>query len=136
MKDEVGSADRKDQISPEELAWAVDNMPMLRRWLAGQKFLRDALLFVFVLGLAAHVAGYVVISARVGEPWGLVADLLATLGTTLWTGVVLVLFVEIMPAARRRWLSERLDAYETVFREQDGVNGAAGRAHDRPTTRP
>jgi hypothetical protein len=55
MSDQGG---QKDHISSEELAWAAANLPMLRRWVSGQKFLREALLLVFVLGLTVHVAGY------------------------------------------------------------------------------
>jgi hypothetical protein len=91
-----------------------------------QKFLRDALVLVFVLGLAVHVAGYLLISAGTGEPVSLLADLLSTLGTTLWTGVVLVVFLEVLPEARRRGFSHRLEAYEAALRDQGRLTPDAG----------
>jgi hypothetical protein len=53
----------------------------------------------FVVGLAAHVGGYVLRPSATTEPLGLVADLLYALGWALWTGVVLVVFVQVVPEA-------------------------------------
>ena len=52
------------------------------------------------------------------EPLLLVADLLYALGWSLWTGVVVVFFVQIWPEAKRRQLKRWLDAYEAARREQ------------------
>ena len=123
MSDEGG---QKEQISAEELAWAAANLPMLHGWVSGQKFLRDALVLVFVLGLTVHIAGYLLIITANGDPVSLLADLLSTLGTTLWTGVVLVVFLEILPDARRRWMSHRLEAYEAALRDQGRLTAEAG----------
>ena len=122
MSDEGG---QKDHISREELAWAAANMPMLRRWASGQMFIRDALVLVFVLGLTVHIAGYLLIGAANSEPISLLADLLSTLGTTLWTGVVLVVFLEVLPDTRRRWLRERLAAYDAALRDHGRLTAAA-----------
>jgi hypothetical protein len=57
------------------------------------------------------------------EPLLLVADLLYALGWSLWTGVVVVLFVQIWPEAKRRQLKRSLDAYEAVLREKARAGG-------------
>lgn len=128
-----GPDDPTDAFSEEELAWAATHLPVLRRWVAGQRFIREALVLVFVLGLAAYVGGYLLRDAATGEPVGLLADLLSTLGTTLWTGVVLVSFVQILPDARRRSAARRLEAYEAALRDlgrlEDGARPGGG-GHD------
>jgi hypothetical protein len=45
-----------------------------------------------------------------------VADLLYALGWALWTGAVVVVFVQIFPEARRRQIMRGLDAYEAAMR--------------------
>jgi hypothetical protein len=47
-----------------------------------------------------------------------VADLLYQLGLALWTGVVLVVFVEIWPEAKRRQYQQALDADEAAAGRQ------------------
>jgi hypothetical protein len=51
------------------------------------------------------------------EPLLLVADLLYALGWSLWTGVVVVLFVQIIPEVKRRQFKQMLDAYEAAQRD-------------------
>jgi hypothetical protein len=43
------------------------------------------------------------------EPLLLMADLLYALGWSLWTGVVVVFFVQIWPEAKRRQLKRSLE---------------------------
>ena len=105
-------------ITDEELHWASTNLPMLHRWVSGMPFLREALVLVFTLGLAAQVGGYALGNAASDGPLGLLAELLATLGATLWTGIVLVALVEVLSEARRRWLDRRLEAYEAALGDQ------------------
>ncbi|HEV2458585.1 MAG TPA: hypothetical protein VGS80_09485 [Ktedonobacterales bacterium] len=76
------------------------------------------LLLGFVLGLAAYVGGYALKASATTEPFKLVADLLYALGWALWTGVVVALFVEIIPQAKQRQIKRALDAYEAVLREK------------------
>jgi hypothetical protein len=71
-----------------------------------------------VVGLAAHVGGYLLKSSVTTEPLGLVADLLYALGYALWTGVVVVVFVQIIPEAKRRQFKQALDGYEAAQREK------------------
>jgi hypothetical protein len=71
-----------------------------------------------VVGLAAHVGGYLLRSSATTEPLGLLADLLYALGWALWTGVVVVVFVQIFPEAKRRQIMRGLDAYEAALRDK------------------
>jgi hypothetical protein len=82
----------------------------------------------FVVGLAAHVGGFLLLSSVTTEPLKVVADLLYALGWSLWTGVVVVFFVQIWPEAKRRQLKRWLDAYEAARREKAraGSGPAAG----------
>jgi hypothetical protein len=78
-----------------------------------------------VVGLAAHVGGYLLRSSVTTEPFLLVADLLYALGWALWTGVVVVLFVQIFPEAKRRQIKRALDAYEVALRDKAAGNDGA-----------
>lgn len=120
MTDEHEPQIGQDRMSPEEVAWIKANLPRIHRWMAGRRFLQEALVMAFVLGLVSHVVGYLLQTATSGEPLGLVADLLATLGTTVWTGVVLFCFVELLPAAKRRSAARWLAVYEATVSEQGG----------------
>jgi hypothetical protein len=71
-----------------------------------------------VVGLAAHVGGYLLGSSVTTEPLGLVANLLYALGWALWTGVVVVVFVQIIPEVKRRQFKQMLDAYEAARHEK------------------
>lgn len=62
--------------------------------------------------MLAHVAGYALRKSVTTEPLGLLGDLLYALGYALWTGVVLVVFLQILPEAKRRQYRRALDAYE------------------------
>ena len=89
----------------------------MRQWVSGPRFLQEALVIAFVFGLVAHVTGYLLQTAATGEPLGLVADLLATLGTTIWTGVVLFTFIQVLPEAKRRSAARSLAEYEAAIRD-------------------
>jgi hypothetical protein len=86
-----------------------------------------------VVGLAAHVGGFLLRSSATTEPLELVADLLYSLGFALWTGVVVVLFVQIWPEAKRRQIERWLDAYDAALRERAraGSDQASGTAERR-----
>ena len=57
-----------------------------------------------------------------------VADLLYALGFALWTGVVVVVFIQVIPEVRRRQFKQMPDAYEAAQREQvrAGTDQASG----------
>ena len=120
MSDVQGPQGSERHMSPEELAWAKAHLPMMQRWVSRQRFLQEAMVMAFAFGLVVHVAGYLLQTVATGEPLRLLADLLATLGTTVWTGVVLFAFLEILPAAKRRSGARWLAAFEAEIQAQDG----------------
>ena len=89
-----------------------------------------------MVGLAAHVGGFLLRSSVTTEPFELVADLLYSLGFALWTGVVVVVFVQIWPEAKRRQLERWLDAYDAALREKARAGGGQASGDDgAPTAR-
>ena len=107
-----------EQERRETLAWVGEHLPQVRRSVYGQRLLYWSLGIGLVVGLAAHVGGYLLKSEVTTELLGLVADLLYALGYALWTGVVVVVFVQIIPEAKRRQFKQALDAYEAAQREK------------------
>ena len=110
---DLGEQERRDV-----LAWVGENLPHVRQSVYGQRLLYWSLGIAFVVGLAAHVGGYLLRSEVTTELLGLVADLLYALGFALWTGVVVVVFVQVIPEAKRRQFKQMLDAYEAARREK------------------
>jgi hypothetical protein len=102
----------------ETLAWVGEHLPEVRRSVSGQRFLYWSLGICLVAGLAANVGGYLLKSSVTTEPLGLVADLLYELGYALWTGVVVVVFVQVYPEVKRRQFKQALAAYEAAQREK------------------
>ena len=106
------------------LAWVGENLPQVRRSASGQRILYWSLGIAFVTGLAAHAGGFLLKSSAPAEPLALLADLLYALGWALWTGVVVVLFVQVFPEAKKRQYLQALDAYEAaVGRQARAGNG-------------
>jgi hypothetical protein len=100
------------------LAWVGQNLTQVRRSVYEQRLLHWSLGIGLVVGLAAHVGGYLFKSSVTTEPFGLVADLFYALGYALWTGVVVVMFVQVFPEAKRRQFKQVLDAYEATLGEK------------------
>ena len=121
------------------LAWVGENLTLVRRSAFGQRILYWSLGIGFMVGLAAYVGGYLIKSSTTtGSLYGLVGDLLYTLGWALWTGVVVVVFLQIIPEAKRRGYKAWLDAYEATLREEAGARSdeaspIASRRSDQPT---
>jgi hypothetical protein len=90
-------------------------MTQLRESVSGQRLVLQSLLIGFVFGLAAYIGGYALKASATTEPLKLVADLLYALGWALWTGVVVALFVEVIPRAKQRQIKRALDAYEAAL---------------------
>ncbi len=109
-----------------ELAAIGLYLPELRRYVSGQRILYRSLGIGFVLGLAAHVVGYLLRASATMVALGLLADLLYALGWALWTGVVVVLFVQIFPEAKRRQIERGLDEYEAA--QHDNVRAGSEQA--------
>jgi hypothetical protein len=118
MAGESGTNSVPHHYTEAELAWIGVNLPELRRSVSGQHFLHWSLGIAFVLGLAAHVGGYILKSSATTGALGLLADLLYALGWALWTGVVVVVLIQIVPEVKRRQVMEALDAYEAEKRNQ------------------
>jgi hypothetical protein len=100
------------------LDWIGEHLPRVRQSVFGQRLLYWSLGIGFVVGLAAHVGGYLLKESVTTEPFGLVADLFYALGFALWTGVVVVVFVQIIPEIKRRHFKQALDAYEAARRDK------------------
>jgi len=128
MTRERGAAGAPHPYSDEELAWMREHLSQLRRSISGQRLVLQSLGIGFVLGLSAYLGGYALKAAATTEPFQLVADLLYALGWALWTGVVVALFVEVIPRTKQRQIRQALDAYEAVLREK-------AQARSAPTSR-
>jgi hypothetical protein len=81
-----------------------------------------------VVGLAAHIGGFLLKTSATTEPLLLVADLLYAPGWSMWTGVVVVAFVQIWPEAKKRQYKQALDAYEAAAGRQ--ARAGSGQAPD------
>jgi hypothetical protein len=103
---------------PHVLAWATEHLPELRRSVSEQRTLRWSLGVGFLVGLVAHVSGFLLKTSTTTEPLELLADLLYTLGWALWTGVVVTVFFQIAPQAKARQIKQAGDALEVALRER------------------
>jgi hypothetical protein len=112
----------------ELLAYVGEHLTLVRRMASGERPSYWILGIGFVVGLAAHVGGFLLKTSVTTEPLLLVADLLYALGWALWTGVIVVLFVQIWPEAKRRQYKQALDAYEAAASRQ--ARAASGQAPD------
>jgi membrane protein implicated in regulation of membrane protease activity len=98
------------------LAWVRENLTEVRETVSGQRVPYWILGIGFVVGLAAHVGGFLLKTSESAELVSLVADLLYALGLALWTGIVVAIFVQLWPAAKRRHYQQALEAYESARR--------------------
>ena len=105
----------------ELMTWVGQNLTEVRQTALGQRPVYWILWLGLALGLAAYVAGYLIKASTPTEPVGLVGDLLYTFGWALWTGVVVVVFLQIIPETKRRQYKRALDAYEASLREEAGA---------------
>ena len=110
------------------IAWVGENLTQVRRSASGQRPMYWVLGTVFVVGLTAHVCGFLLKTSTTTEPWALVGDLIYTFGWALWTGAVVVVFVQIWPEAKRRQFKQALDAYEAAVGDQ--ARAGSGQAPD------
>jgi hypothetical protein len=125
-----------DVDDPRALAWMEEHLPEFRQQASGQRPLYWILGIGFVVGLAAHVGGFLLKTSATTELLLLVADLLYSLGFALWTGIVVGLFIQIWPEAKRRQLKRWLDAYEAALREKARAgSGQASGDDGAPTAR-
>jgi hypothetical protein len=124
MTEDNGSKSIPPMFTDERvLEWMEEHVTELRRSVSGQRILYESLGIGFVVGLAAHIGGYALLASLPREPFGLLADLLHALGWSLWTGVVVAVFVEIIPEVKRRQIREAIDAYESLQRDKNQASG-------------
>ncbi len=105
------------------MAWMEEHLVELRQSVLGPRIQYSSLVISFVIGLAAHIGGYALLSSFPGGPLGLLADLLHALGWSLWTGVVVVVFVQVIPEAKRLQIKQVLAAYEALRRDKVQAGG-------------
>jgi hypothetical protein len=119
------SNDVSDRLADEwAQAWMDKHLPELKQSVSGQRLLYQSLVIGFVVGLAAHVGGYILLASLPDGLLGLLADLLHALGWSLWTGVVVAVFVQVIPQVKRRQIRQAIDAYEAMRREQAPAGGS------------
>jgi len=119
---------------PGNMSWMAEHVPGLRRSVAGHRYLYWSLGIAFVLGLALQIIGYLVRSSAPTEPLGLIADLGYALGWALWTGVVVVVFVQVVPEAKARQVLNAIEAYEAVVRDKARAAGGTALTDDGRST--
>ena len=105
----------------ELLAWVGENLTEVRETAVGQRPVYWVLWTALAFGLASYVGGYLIRSSTTTGLLGLVGDLLYTFGWALWTGVVVVVFLQIIPEIKRRQYKAALDAYEATLGEEAGA---------------
>jgi putative copper export protein len=105
------------------LAWMEEHLTELRQSASGQRLLYQSLVISFVVGLAAHVGGYALLSSAPSGLLGLLADLLHALGWSLWTGVVVAVFVQVIPEVKARQIKRALEEYEKLRHDRAQAAG-------------
>jgi hypothetical protein len=96
-------------------------VPELRSSLGNGRILRSTLIAAFIAGLISHAVGYFLKPVATYEPLGLVVDLLYGFGFALWTGAVVVWFVEVIPEGQRRWIKDAVAAWDERQRRSVGA---------------
>jgi hypothetical protein len=109
---------RRLMDDPAALAWLDEHASAMRRDVAGQGILWRVLVAGFVIGLIAYVAAYLIRATAPGEPLGLLADMCYAFGYSLWTGAVIVVFVQLIPEAKRRQFRQTLELYDARRAQQ------------------
>jgi hypothetical protein len=137
MTEEEGLKDSVTHpYSDQEMAWIGERLDELRPRATGSHFLYWSLAIGFVMGLAAHIGGSLLRSAATDQPVGLAVELLYAFGGALWTGVIVVLFAQVIPEVKRRHIRQAVDAYE-AWRRKGRRRGSrrASRDGDAPADR-
>jgi hypothetical protein len=97
--------DRRSRAVEKEVAWVVAHPERARSWAASSRISALAMVVTLALGLVVHIAGYAIGTGAIEPIWlpaDLVATLVSNLGIVLWTSVVLVVFLDTLPARARR----------------------------------
>jgi hypothetical protein len=120
---------------PEAMKWFGEHLTEMRKSVTERRIRNQVLWLVLVIGLVGYVAGHILKVSVTGEPWGFLADLLYTLGFALWTGVVVVVVIEIIPRAKERQITRALDAYEAAMRGRAARPRQSTTPEEPPATR-
>jgi hypothetical protein len=119
MTENQGRNDIADMFTDgSTVEWMEEHLSELKESVSGPRLLYQSLVIGFVVGPAAHIGGYILASSVSGGTPGLLADLPLALGWSLWTGVVVAVFVEVIPEVKRRQIKRAVDAYETMQRKR------------------
>jgi hypothetical protein len=98
--------DRRSKALERELAWVSSHPARARAWSESGRISAFAMAVTLALGLVVHVVGFAIGTGAMPLPGGIPTDLAATLvsnlGIVLWTSVVLVVFLDTLPARARR----------------------------------
>jgi hypothetical protein len=106
------------RFNEAEVEWITNHLGEMRKGVNEHRIRNQTLWTGLGIGLVVHVVGFLLKTSSAGEPMGVLADLLYTLGYALWTGVVVVALVEIIPAAKERQISQWLDAFESALQSR------------------
>jgi hypothetical protein len=118
VRDDQSETIAGQRFSKAELDYLEQYLPDLRRSLTDQSIARTYMAIGFGLGLTAQVVGFLLRPLGGQDIVGLFIDLLYTLGLALWTGVVVALFVQVLPEAKRRQVAQAVAAFEARQRDR------------------
>lgn len=114
--------DRRTRALEREVSWVVAHPGRARSWSESGRISAMAMVATLALGLVVHVVGYAVGNHVISLPTWIPADLASTLisnlGIVLWTSVVLVVFLEVLPARARRRATRSMELAATKLRDQ------------------
>jgi hypothetical protein len=119
MADPPRPSPTEETPSEAELDYVAPRLDELRRAVEGRTILYTWLLLAFLLGLIAHLAGYFIGAGSSNNVVTLLAELLRSLGTALWTGCVLILFVQVWPDVQQRRARRLIALYEKALRDRE-----------------
>jgi hypothetical protein len=118
----ISSGGRHPGSGDRELAWIVAHPDRARAWSESGRISELAMATTLALGLLVHLVGYIVGTGALRLPeWvpiDLVSTLVANLGIVLWTSVVLVVFLEILPARTRRRATRAMALAAAALRDR------------------
>ncbi len=139
--------DRRSRSLEKELAWVAAHPGSARSWAESRRISALSMAATFALGLLVHLVGYAIGTGGIKVPAWAPADLLATLvsnlGIVLWTSVILVVFLEVLPARARRRATHSMALAASRLREAglsvpaelaDAQRGADDGRRDRDQT--
>ncbi len=113
--------DRRSRSLEKELAWVAAHPGSARSWGETRRISTLSMATTFALGLLVHLVGYALGKGEIEIPVWAPADLLATLisnlGIVLWTSVILVVFLEVLPARARRRATHSMALAASRLRE-------------------